>query len=116
MDTGIRWERASLRAKVALNQRELPLPEKADGSRCAAYDCNGDGAFNVDDYADDPRVSKAAGHDAEPNADKALDASDLIATFSDHRDNDHNGYVDDIAGWDFFDNDNDPFDASSYSS
>ena len=27
-----------------------------------------------------------------------------------------NGYVDDIAGWDFFDDDNDPYDASSYSS
>src|SRR5438094_78415 len=27
-----------------------------------------------------------------------------------------NGFVDDIAGWDFFDDDNNPFDASSYSS
>ena len=29
-------------------------------------------------------------------------------------DGDGNGFVDDIAGWDFFDNDNDPYDASSY--
>ncbi|MBA3953392.1 MAG: hypothetical protein H0X57_16120, partial [Rubrobacter sp.] len=28
-------------------------------------------------------------------------------------DDDGNGYADDIAGWDFFDDDNDPFDASS---
>jgi hypothetical protein len=42
-----------------------------------------------------------------------LDGSDLIATFSDGTDADSNGYVDDIAGWDFFDDDNDPFDASS---
>ena len=31
-----------------------------------------------------------------------------------HYDNDHNGYVNDIAGWNFFDNDNDPTDRSSY--
>ena len=35
---------------------ELPLPQ--DGGRpCAQYDCNRDGAFNVDDYANDPRSS-----------------------------------------------------------
>lgn len=39
-----------------------------------------------------------------------------IAFFSDGTDDDHNGFVDDTAGWDFFDDDNDPFDASSYSS
>ncbi|HKG64035.1 MAG TPA: S8 family serine peptidase [Solirubrobacteraceae bacterium] len=42
--------------------------------------------------------------------------SDLIAVFSDGTDADGNGYADDIAGWDFFDDDNDPYDASSYSS
>ena len=78
-----------------------------------AYDCNGDGAFNVDDYASDPRVSHTAGND---EADSILDGSDLIAAFSDGTDADANGYVDDIAGWDFFDDDNDPYDASSYSS
>ncbi len=61
----------------------------------------------------DPRVSNSAGHD---EADSILDASDLIATFSNGDDADSNGYVDDIAGWDFFDDDNDPYDASSYSS
>ena len=30
------------------------------------------------------------------------------------RDDDHNGYVDDIAGWDFLDDDNDPFDDVRY--
>ncbi len=43
-----------------------------------------------------------------------MDAEDLIAAFSDGTDADSNGFVDDIAGWDFFDNDNDPYDASSY--
>ena len=57
--------------------------------------------------------SPAAGHD---EADDILDASDLLAAFSDGTDADANGYADDIAGWDFFDDDNDPYDASSYSS
>jgi Subtilase family len=106
-DTGIRWGEDSLRTKVALNAGELPTPQ------CGRDDCNRDGAFNVDDFANDSRVSKTAGRD---EADDILDASDLLAAFSDGTDADHNGYPDDIAGWDFFDNDNDPYDASSYAS
>jgi hypothetical protein len=114
-DTGIRWDKRSLRKKVGLNRAELPLPQNG-ASTCSSYDCNADGAFNVDDYANDPRVSATSGHDDEPGADAILDASDLLAVFSDGSDDDGNGYVDDIAGWDFFDNDNDAYDASSYSS
>jgi hypothetical protein len=113
LDTGIRWNNRGLRRKVWLNRDELPLPKHADSSDCSAYDCDGDGAFNVDDYASDPRVSNSAGHD---EADSILDGSDLIAVFSNGSDSDSNGYVDDIVGWDFFDDDNDPYDASSYSS
>jgi hypothetical protein len=115
LDTGIRWDRRSLRKRVWLNKGELPLPRNG-ATTCSAYDCNGDGAFNVDDYASDPRVSATSGHDDEPGADSLLDGSDLLAVFNDGTDADGNGYVDDIVGWDFFDDDNDPYDASSYSS
>jgi hypothetical protein len=37
-----------------------------------------------------------------------IDPQDLIAVFSDATDADGNGYVDDIAGWDFHEDDNDP--------
>src|SRR5215216_3079046 len=113
LDTGIRWQSSELVDKVHLNRGELPPPQHSDASQCGAYDCNGDGAFNVEDYADDPRVQNDAG---DSEADSILDGSDLIATFSDGTDADGNGYVDDIVGWDFFDDDNDPYDASSYSS
>ena len=76
LDTGIRWSNSGLRKKVALNRAELPLPGQS--GPCAQYDCNSDGAFNVDDYASDPRVSATTGHDDEPGADAFLDASDLI--------------------------------------
>jgi Ca2+-binding RTX toxin-like protein len=110
LDTGIRWNSEGLRLQVHLNRGELPMPE-AGAASCGTYDCNGDGAFNVADYATDPRVLPNAG--AHGDASK-VDAEDLIATFSNGNDDDGNGYVDDIAGWDFFDNDNDPYDASSY--
>ena len=112
LDTGIRWNNSGLRKKVWLNRNELPLPQQG-ASTCGEYDCNGDGAFNVDDYSTDPRVTQSAGNN---EADSMLDGSDLIATFSNGNDADSNGYVDDIVGWDFFDDDNDPYDASSYSS
>jgi Subtilase family len=113
LDTGIRWNSGQLRKKVALNEGELPTPQTAGGAACGQDDCNGDGAFDVDDFANDPRVSNT---DGNAESDAVLDASDLIAAFDGDGDNDANGYADDIAGWDFFDDDNDPYDASSYSS
>jgi hypothetical protein len=107
-DTGIRWDNSNLRTKIWLNAGELPRPRKADG-QAGDYDLDGDGAFTVDDYAQDARVT-------DRNENGVLDAQDLIRSFSDGTDGDTNGYIDDIAGWDVFDNDNDPEDLSSYSS
>jgi len=108
LDTGIDWGNSGVRTQVALNRDELPLPQDATGDESAEYDRNGDQAFNVDDYAVDPRVD-----------DSAPTGQDLIRAFSDGHDGlggptEDNGYVDDIAGWDFFDDDNDPSDTSSY--
>src|SRR4051812_2905265 len=103
LDTGIKWDRDSLRKRIHLNAGELPKPE---GS--AVYDKNGDGQFNVEDYATDSRVTPHTG----PGG--TVTGEDLIKAFSNHDDADGNGYVDDIAGWDFFDNDNNPLDQSSY--
>ena len=110
LDTGIRWQDRELVGKIALNAAELPPPQAAAGTPCPGEDCDGDGVLSVADYAADPRVSIAAG---DSESDGLLDGSDLIATFSDGSDADANGFVDDIAGWDFFDDDNDPFDVSS---
>ncbi|HEX8074930.1 MAG TPA: FG-GAP-like repeat-containing protein [Thermoleophilaceae bacterium] len=113
VDTGAKWENPQLRLRLALNKGELRKPRHADATDCADYDCDGNGAFNVDDYAQDPGVAKTAGNN---RSDAILDGSDLIAALSDGRDDDRNGYTDDIAGWDYLDDDNDPFDQSSYSS
>ena len=114
-DTGIQWNREELRQRIRLNTGELPVPCGPTAGQkdrpIAEYDCNGDGVFTPDDYAG--IVPPNAGAHGDPTK---LDGEDLIAFYSDGTDDDANGFVDDIAGWDFFDDDNDPFDASSYSS
>jgi hypothetical protein len=123
LDSGIRWDDVGamrdLARKVHVNRGELPLPRDAAGQTKAGssaggaflnpdpYDLNDDGVFDVADYAADARVQDA-------NGNGLLDPQDLIRAFSDGTDADANGYVDDIAGWNFLDDDNDPFDEVSY--
>lgn len=108
LDAGIRWHDAvamrDLVRKVYINPGEVPPPLGA-----ASWDRNGDGIFNVDDFAGDARVSDRNGNDM-------LDPQDLIRIFSDGEDDDGNGYVDDVAGWDFLEDDNDPWDESDVGS
>ncbi|HWX74999.1 MAG TPA: S8 family serine peptidase, partial [Solirubrobacteraceae bacterium] len=136
LDTGIDWSSQGLRTQVHLNTGELPYPERADGSSCETYECvksaGGDGeagVINVEDFRQDPRVSLSYPGRIGPGG--LITAQDLIHAFGDceispsthlivqcvpgqHFDNDHNGYANDIAGWNFFDNNNDPTDLSSY--
>ncbi|MEB2285259.1 MAG: FG-GAP-like repeat-containing protein [Myxococcales bacterium] len=113
LDSGIDWSDAGamgdLAAKVRLNAAELPLPEGTTNG----YDRNEDGVFDVRDYradgihAQDSRV-------ADSNGNGLIDPQDLLRAFSDGIDADANGYVDDIAGWDFHEDDNDPYDDVRY--
>lgn len=118
LDSGIRWRQDSLVEKAYLNAAELAgcAPPGATPGNPATYDVNGDGLFNVRDYdlADPPYP--------DLNGTGRLDAQDLIhgtnpvtaTPCSDGVDDDLNGYVDDISGWDFFWNDNDPSDDTDY--
>ncbi|MCC6214765.1 MAG: VCBS repeat-containing protein [Polyangiaceae bacterium] len=121
LDSGIKWDEDDLLEKAYLNRGELgkpgQLPVMAGGGACAPldaskpgvdlFDCNGDGIFTVGDYADHPAVS-------DLNQNGRVDAGDLILAFSDGVDDDGNGYVDDISGWDFMKDDNDPYDDTRY--
>src|SRR5947209_4421090 len=116
---------------IYLNKGELPMP-----SGSSSYDANGDGHFDIRDYARDPRVNPPCPAGVAPyvkceegttrscvpggqhqylNAvdiggkkTPYLSPEDLIKVFSNGRDEDHNGYVDDISGWNFDRNTNDP--------
>lgn len=130
-DSGVRWDdfgaMVDLNNKTWLNRGELPLPDHGGGHPNDAYDRNSDGIFNVRDYCADPaeesdcggtgdsRVRGAAGSaDTDYNANGWIDPEDLIFRFSDGVDDDGNGYTDDFAGWDTYEDDNDPFDEVAY--
>lgn len=124
-DSGIKWDERDLIEKAYLNDKELAnhKPKHADGTACggegafAGFDCNGDGVLSVGDYTDTPELLPEATMDhpkGDRNNNGVLDAGDLILNFSDGVDDDGNGYVDDISGWDFMKDDNDPYDDTRY--
>src|SRR5205085_5447246 len=112
MHSGMEWfqDTPELVHKFFLNRGELPVPGgTAKGGALQAYDVNHDGVFNVQDYANDPRV-----HDFPDDENTFVDPGDLIRIFSDGVDDDGNGYTDDISGWDFYEGDNDAADDVTY--
>ncbi len=114
IDSGIRWGEAlpDLVRKFYLNRGELPVPEDS-GNESDPYDRNGDGVFNIDDYRGSDRFF-ADSRVSDLNGNGIWDPEDLIFAFSDGVDDDENGYIDDISGWDFFEDDNDPLDEVRY--
>lgn len=102
LDSGILWDSRDLRERYALNIGELPVPYGAK-----TYDANGDGRISPADWLSDPRMK-------EQSSKGYLTPADLIAVFSDGVDSDQNGFVDDIAGWDFLERDNNPADRTEF--
>lgn len=91
VEGGINWHNGDakeLADRVFLNRGELPAPTTD----------NHDGTLSALDYADTPDVNKNG----------VVDPEDIIKRYSDGKDDDHNGYKDDISGWDFYDGQNDP--------
>jgi hypothetical protein len=103
VEGGINWhngDAAELRNRVYLNPKELPTPSDPDGQL----------GLNADDFA---VYNGVATPDANDNG--VVDPEDIIVRFSDGADGvratgeaDGNGYVDDISGWDFYNDQNDP--------
>ncbi|MDP8225014.1 MAG: Ig-like domain-containing protein [Candidatus Lernaella stagnicola] len=103
VDTGIsHYHDNEFRRNIFINVGELPLPN-IEGDPCDEYDCNEDGRFNVEDYRYDDRLGAPGNRDAYQ----------LIQTFSDGFDDDANGFVDDISGWDFLRNVNEALDTAA---
>ncbi|MGH9078671.1 MAG: S8 family serine peptidase [Acidimicrobiales bacterium] len=135
-DSGIEWCDPALVDKIYLNRDALPAPEDATGEtkpELAAggqqfadtdpYDLNGTGVFNVEQYSSDPRLSKpyfCATHNGDGFGYTGISPADLIAAFGTPGAPDDAdragpaGFTDAIAGWNFVDDDNDPYDAVHY--
>jgi hypothetical protein len=91
IEGGINWHAGDVRElanKIFLNAGELPPPTTPVN----------DGVLSVKDYADIP----------DSNGNGLVDPEDIIVRFSNGVDDDHNGYADDISGWDFYNDQNDP--------
>src|SRR5207237_7210685 len=78
------------------------------------YHVNGDGVSNLADYACDSPVAAVFNGPLDHSPSGFLTPEDLILAFSDGTDHDHNGFASDIAGWNFVDNNNDPYDDVQY--
>ncbi len=127
LDSGIKWDDVgamnNLRFKTWLNRGELPEPNRLRGTSLTGggcpghggspgvYDVNGDGVFNLADYACDDRVSINPPNNVNPGQ---FEPQDILIAFTDGDDDDGNGFNDDMVGWDFLDNDNDPYDDVQY--
>src|SRR5689334_10864934 len=80
--------------KIYINRAEV----MANPTCAARYQDNGDPWFNVLDFPGTP----------DHNGNGRLDPEDLIIECANGVDDDGNGYVDDISGWDFYDRQNNP--------
>lgn len=90
IEGGINWQDdpTELANKVFLNSGELPEPTTPVA----------DGRLNAEDFADTD----------DSNGNGLVDGEDIIVRFSDGADDDGNGYTDDISGWDFYSDQNNP--------
>jgi hypothetical protein len=132
-DSGIEWCDPGIVDKIYLNRAALPLPENAQGltkpqleaagvkfTDSDPYDLNGDGVFNVQDYANDPRVHSVASTYGGLYCGSYISPADLIRTFGDsaspyyYGHQGPGGFTEAIAGWNFVDNNNNPVDDVSY--
>ncbi|WP_245407175.1 S8 family serine peptidase, partial [Synechococcus sp. WH 8020] len=104
IDTGIDYKHPDLHLNIWLNPDEIP-----DG----VVDSNNDGIITFHDLNHSSNLSFA--WDLDPIGSYGhgyVDAGDLLNNniWIDGIDNESNGYIDDLIGWDFANDDNDPFD------
>jgi hypothetical protein len=105
LDSGIKWRDAGAMADLA-RQAYINVGEARPPCAAPSGDCNGDGRFDIADFGAIP----------DRNGNGVADPEDLILdpAYNNGVDDDHNGHVDDISGWDFLYGDNNPLDTVGY--
>lgn len=105
VDTGIDYTHPDLYLNIRLNRGEVPRT-------MALVDADGDGRITFRDLNQPANAAFVA----DLNHNGRIDAGDLLKDprWADHVDQDGNGYVDDLIGWDFANNDNDPYDDNNH--
>jgi serine protease len=105
IDTGIDYTHPDLYLNVWINQGEIPT-----AVRSALVDTDADRIITFRDLNNTLNTGKVA----DSNHNGYIDGKDILNAWSDGTDQDGNGYRDDVIGWDFVNNDNDPFDDNSH--
>ncbi len=103
IDSGVDYTHPDLYLNIWLNNAEIPLSIKGN-----LVDVDGDGGITFRDLNN----SANAAYVRDVNANGRIDGGDLLndVRWEDGLDTDGNGYRDDLIGWDFHNNDNDPYD------
>ncbi len=101
LDDGIDYTNPDVYLNVWLNQGEIPA-----GLRPSLTDTDADGLITFRDL----NAAANASFVTDLNANGYIDGGDLLrdSRWADGLDGDGNGKIDDLIGWDFQDNDNDP--------
>lgn len=107
IDTGIDYTNPDLYLNVWINQKEI-----SSGLRLALVDADQDGIITFRDLNNASNAAQVS----DLNANGRIDAGDLLSDvrWNDGIDQDLNGYKDDLFGWDFVNNDNNPFDDNNH--
>ena len=108
IDTGVDYRHPDLYLNIAINNKEIPA---AVASKLV--DVDADGVITFWDLNDPQNIG--SGKITDLNNNKYIDAGDLLKRaadggWADATDTDGNGFTDDLVGWDFINDDNDPID------
>ena len=101
LDTGVYYDHEDVYLNIWLNEGEIPA-----GLASNLFDTDHDGLITFRDLNHAANEAFVTDH----NGTGYIDAGDLLAdaTWENGDDGDGNGFVDDLVGWDFLNNDNDP--------
>ena len=113
IDTGIDYSHPDLYLNVWINQGEIPA---AQIENFASLDVDHDGMITFWDL-NSATVKPSWGqpgfvNDTDTNG--RIDGKDLLAQWDDNTDTDANGFADDLVGWNFVANNNNPFDDNGH--
>ena len=112
IDTGIDYTHPDLYLNIWINQDEIPT-----SIRNNLTDTDGDGLITFYDLNNS--VNQGTGKITDLNGNGRIDGGDLLNNSSGWEngvDNDGDGKIDDLIGWDFVNNDNDPVDDNGHGS
>lgn len=113
IDSGIDYTHQDLYLNIWLNQGEI----RSLSFFSSLQDIDKDGLITFRDLNSSINLTNPSANLKDWNTNGYIDAGDLLnnqSGWEDGKDNDKNGYIDDLIGWDFVNKDNDPYDDNGH--